>query len=171
MLDSAHVLDVLFGTGNALWRRETQHEAMLLMTALYKADAGAREKISSALLAGPPSQLLKEEVEKEKDGDIFEMLAFSNRNTSRFFLRRNASSPPLENNIRNGNQLSVLVCRCGLSHLTWTRVFPLTKSIRPHRKISLIRSFDLKNRWANREESGLVSDLPKSTKIEYAARD
>lgn len=76
MLDSAHVLDVLFGTGNALWRRETQHEAMLLMTALYKADAGAREKISSALLAGPPSQLLKEEVEKEKDGDIFEMLAF-----------------------------------------------------------------------------------------------
>ena len=103
---------------------------MLLMTALYKADAGAREKISSARLAGPPSQLLKEEVEKEKDGDIFEMLAFLESDTSRFFLRRNASSLPLENNIRNGNQLSFLVCHCGLSHLTWTKVFPLTKSVR-----------------------------------------
>ena len=53
MIDSGHMLDVLFGKANALWRRETQHEAMLLMTALYKADAEAREQISSAILAGP----------------------------------------------------------------------------------------------------------------------
>ena len=76
MLDRAHVLDVLFGKGNSLWRRETQHEAMLLMTALYKADSEARDKISTALLAGPPSQLLDEAGENDKDRDIFEMLAF-----------------------------------------------------------------------------------------------
>jgi hypothetical protein len=76
MLDSAHVLDVLFGKGNALWRRETQHEAMLLMRALYKADIRARENISSALLSGPPPELLDEEGEDEKDRNIFEMLTF-----------------------------------------------------------------------------------------------
>ena len=75
MIDSGHMLDVLFGKANALWRRETQHEAMLLMTALYKADAEAREQISSAILAGPPQQFLKEEGDEEKDGHIFEMLA------------------------------------------------------------------------------------------------
>ncbi len=75
MIDSSHMLDVLFGKANALWRRETQHEAMLLMTALYKADAEAREQISSAILAGPPQQFLKEEGDEEKDGHIFEMLA------------------------------------------------------------------------------------------------
>ena len=76
MVDSAHMLDVLFGSRNSLWRRETRHGAMLLMSALYKADTGAREKISSAVLAGPPSQLLEEKGETDKDWDIFEMLAF-----------------------------------------------------------------------------------------------
>jgi hypothetical protein len=75
MIDNAHALDVLFGDGNALWRTETRHESMLLMRALYKADAGAREKISAFILAGPPLQLLRGEGD---DGEwhIFEMLAF-----------------------------------------------------------------------------------------------
>lgn len=76
MIESAHILDVLFGGQNALWRRETQHEAMLLMRALYKADAGSREKISSALLVGPPPKYLKEEGDDEIDWHIFEMLVF-----------------------------------------------------------------------------------------------
>ena len=75
MIDNAHALDVLFGEGNALWRKETRHESMLLMRALCKADAAAREKISAAILAGPPPQLL---AGKDDDGEwhIFEMLAF-----------------------------------------------------------------------------------------------
>ena len=135
--------------GNSLWRRETRHGAMLLMSALYKADTGAREKISSAVLAGPPSQLLEEKGETDKDWDILRCLHFSNRKTSRFSLMRNTSSLPLENNIRNGNPRSVLVCQCGLNQLGQIKIFLQTKSIRPHRKRSLIRSLYSKKRWAN----------------------
>lgn len=76
MIDNAHVLDILFGKGNALWRKETRHESMLLMRALYKTDAGALEKISVAILQGPPPELLREEDNEEVDWHIFEMLSF-----------------------------------------------------------------------------------------------
>ena len=76
MIDSVHALDVLFGKGNALWRRETRHEAMLLMRVLYKADAVARERISAAILAGPPPQFLREKADDEADWHIFGILTF-----------------------------------------------------------------------------------------------
>lgn len=76
MIDNAHVLDVLFGDGNALWRAETQHEAMLLLRALYKAAAGVRAKIITLILAGPPPQFLRDKNSGGADRDIFEVLAF-----------------------------------------------------------------------------------------------
>jgi hypothetical protein len=75
MIDNAHVLDILFGKGNALWRIETRNEAMLLMRALYKSEAGSREKITAAILAGPPPQLLAKG-DEETNWDIFEMFSF-----------------------------------------------------------------------------------------------
>jgi hypothetical protein len=77
MIDNAHVLDILFGKGNALWRIETRNEAMLLMRALYKSEAGSREKITAAILAGPPPKLSGVEGDDEEaDWDIFDMLSF-----------------------------------------------------------------------------------------------
>lgn len=76
MIDRAHVLTVLFGEGNALWRPETQHEAMLLLGVLYARDADAREEIIAAILAGPPLQLLKQEGTDGLDRYIFEVLAY-----------------------------------------------------------------------------------------------
>ena len=76
MIDNVHVLDVLFGEVNALWRTETQHEAMLLLRALYKTDAGVRAKIITNILAGPPAQFLRDENSDGADRDIFEVLAF-----------------------------------------------------------------------------------------------
>jgi hypothetical protein len=75
MIDNAHVLDILFGRRNALWRIEIRNEAMLLMRALYKSETESREKITAAILAGPPAQLLAEGHE-EANWDIFEMLSF-----------------------------------------------------------------------------------------------
>lgn len=79
MIDSAHILDVLFGRGNVLWRRETEHEAMLLLKAFYKkANPPVREMITSEILAGPPPHLLSEDTDEErgneKDRIIFEIL-------------------------------------------------------------------------------------------------
>ena len=76
MIDNGHVLGMLFGKRNALWRKETRHESMLLMRALYKTNAGAREKIIAAILQGPPPELLREEDNEEVDWHIFEMLSF-----------------------------------------------------------------------------------------------
>src|SRR3989338_5964805 len=76
MIDNVHVLDVLFGEGNALWRTETQHEAMLLLRTFYKADAGARAKIITNILVGPPAQFLRDGNSDGADRDIFEVLAF-----------------------------------------------------------------------------------------------
>ena len=76
MIDNAHVLDILFGRRNALWRIENRNEAMLLMRALYKSETESREKITAAILAGPPPELSGVEGDEEVDGDIFEMLSF-----------------------------------------------------------------------------------------------
>ena len=76
MIDRVHVLETLFGRKNALWQRETQHEAMLLMRALYTNDVEAREKIVTAVLEGPPQELLSGEVEHEAERELFEMLSF-----------------------------------------------------------------------------------------------
>jgi hypothetical protein len=76
MIDNAHVLDILFGKGNALWRIETRNEAMLLMRALYKSEAGSHGKITAAILAGPPPKLLGVDGDEKADWDIFEILSF-----------------------------------------------------------------------------------------------
>ena len=77
MIETAHVLEVLFGAQNSLWRGDTQHEAMLLMATLYNKNPEAREQITSAILMGPPEKLLKQEDRGEgKERDIFEILAF-----------------------------------------------------------------------------------------------
>ena len=76
MIDRAHVLETLFGQRKRLWQRETRHEAMLLMKAVYANDAGARDKIVTAILEGPPQELLTGEVEHEAERESFEMLSF-----------------------------------------------------------------------------------------------
>jgi len=76
MIDNAHVLDILFGKGNTLWRIETRNEAMLLMRALYKSEAGSREKITAAILTGPPPGPLGLDGDEGLDWDIFQMLSF-----------------------------------------------------------------------------------------------
>lgn len=75
MIDNTYALDILLGEGNALWRKETRHESMLLMRALYKTGAGAREKISAAILQGPPPDHLRDEDNEGVDWHIFEMLS------------------------------------------------------------------------------------------------
>ena len=76
MIQNAHVLDILFGNGNALWRTETRNEARLLMKALYKSQAGARDKIIAAILGGPPPEVLGVDGDEQPDWHIFEMLSF-----------------------------------------------------------------------------------------------
>jgi len=76
MIDNSYALEALFGKGNSLWREETQHEAMLLMGAVYKANTAAREQITSAILTGPPPQLAKDENDETSTRQIFEMLAY-----------------------------------------------------------------------------------------------
>src|SRR5215469_1773671 len=76
MVDSAHALDVLFRKENALWRPETQHEAMLLLKTVYRADTKARDEIITAILAGPPQKCSEEEGSEGVERHIFEMLAF-----------------------------------------------------------------------------------------------
>ncbi|MEW6669034.1 MAG: hypothetical protein AB1512_27815 [Thermodesulfobacteriota bacterium] len=75
-VNNQHVLDVLFGQSNALWRYETRHEALLLLQALYAKAAELRDMLCERIVAGPPVGVLGPEVRQEDiDRAVFDILS------------------------------------------------------------------------------------------------
>ena len=145
MIDKAHVVETLFGQRKRLWQRETRHEAMLLMKAVYANDAGARDKIVTAILEGPPQELLSGKVEHEAERESFEMLSFLESSGE-------LTLPPLARDkllsLRklhpDGVQVRILVYQFGLSRGRSERMSVSMKSNQSNPLICLRKSLGFK---------------------------
>jgi hypothetical protein len=77
MTDREEAVSVLLGGAGVMWRAETRHESVLLLSALYRSNVEARSRIVSAILAGPAEEWLEgEHAGERRDYAVFELLAF-----------------------------------------------------------------------------------------------
>ncbi len=75
MLDSEYALKALLSQDHILWRIETRHEATLLLCAIYKSTPAARDRLTTAIIKGPPQSVLQNDATGELgDHLVFDVL-------------------------------------------------------------------------------------------------